>query len=67
MRPSARNVFVLVTVVLVLWLSAAPVPKWLLIAVVCASIVFGFRASSGQKRMERRWVKSLWTKWKSTI
>jgi hypothetical protein len=63
-----RVLLMVVTVVaVVLWLSSAPVPRWLLIAVLLASVVFGFRASVAQKRMERRWVRSLWMKWKSVI
>jgi hypothetical protein len=30
-------------------------------------VVVCFHASIAQKHMERRWVKSLWVKWKSII
>ena len=68
MRQIVRPLLVLVVVVVgVLWLSASPLRGWLAAVVVLASVVLGFRASIAQKRMERRWVKSLWGKWKSII
>jgi hypothetical protein len=68
MREIVRPLLVLVVVVVgVLWLSASPLRGWLVAAVVLASVVLGFHASIAQKRMERRWVKSLWVKWKSII
>jgi hypothetical protein len=68
MRHATHILLVVVTVAaLVLWLSAGPVPKLLFIAVVLASVVLGLRASVAQIRMERRWVRSLWMKWKSVV
>jgi hypothetical protein len=66
--PVARILLGVVTATaVVLWLSSSPVSGWLLIAMVAVSAVFGVRASVAQKRMERQWVRSLWTKWKSVI
>jgi len=67
MRPIARQVLILAVAVGVVWLSASPLRGWLVAAVVLASVVLGVRASIAQKRVERRWMRSLWVKWKSII
>ena len=56
-----RNItWVVIVSALVLWLSDATVPGWLLAIAVVAAILLGFRASMRQKRMERDFVRAWW-------
>ena len=46
--------------VMVLLLSGASVPGWLLLVVVVTAMVWGIGASVEQKRMERRFARAVW-------
>ena len=46
--------------VMFLLLSGASVPGWLLLVVVVTAMVWGIAAGVEQKRMERRFARSLW-------
>jgi hypothetical protein len=68
MRPTARTVAFLVAVIAgVLWLSAIPLRGWPLAVIVVAALIVGTYESERQKRMERRWLKSWWLKWRSHV
>ena len=60
-------VLVVVVVAAVVALSLSPLPGWLSVAVVVASLLLAFSAKADQHQIEGRWVRSLWTKWKSFI
>jgi hypothetical protein len=49
-----------VAAVLVLLLSGAAIPRWLLVVSVGTALLTGLRAGIEQKRMERRFARSVW-------
>lgn len=58
--PSRTRFGVGLVAVLVLLLSGPAIPRWLLMVTVGTALLMGLRAGIEQKRMERRFARSIW-------
>jgi hypothetical protein len=52
----------------VFWFSSSPPDGWLFaVLVVVAALALGVGATITRTRIEGRWIKSWWTKWRSHV